>query len=239
MKYMLLLIAIVNLPAHAAPTDIVSQKSWIHGSENCRSNEDPAIDVLQVDSDTFVLRQNKCINYEAPFIYLMFGEHTLFVQDTGATESSDEFPIYATIKKIAEQWQGNNGVDNLHILVTHSHSHLDHRAGDDQFRNQPNVSLIEANQDAVIDYFGFTQWPNGQAVIDLGNRQLTVMPIPGHQAESLAVYDSRTQWLLRGTHSIQEDSMYESGMNINQVFKSWLILPTSTPSRLLWVLTLR
>ena len=42
------------------------------------------------------------------------------------------------------------------------------------------------------------QWPSGQAELDLGDRLLTVFPIPGHHQQSLAVYDSHTQWLLTG-----------------------------------------
>lgn len=197
-KYYFLLFAVAAVSAHSNPTDIVTQKQWIHGSQDCEMNQDPAIDILRVNRDTFVLRQNKCINYEAPFIYLLFGQHTLFVQDTGATRSAEEFPIYLAISKIAEQWKTDNGIEKLHMLVTHSHGHLDHRAGDDQFRNKPEVTLIEADKDAIVSYFGFTQWPRGQVTIDLGKRQLTILPIPGHHEQSLAVYDSQTQWLLTG-----------------------------------------
>ena len=60
------------------------------------------------------------------------------------------------------------------------------------------MTLIEPDEEAVQDYFGFNQWPEGEAAIDLGNRKLTVLPIPGHHAQSVAVYDPHTQWLLTG-----------------------------------------
>jgi glyoxylase-like metal-dependent hydrolase (beta-lactamase superfamily II) len=50
----------------------------------------------------------------------------------------------------------------------------------------------------VRGYFGFKNWPSGQGRIELGGRELTVLPIPGHQDESVAVYDTQTGWLLTG-----------------------------------------
>ena len=198
MKYLLLLISLMTSSVNADFTDIVSDRKWIHGSENCDLNTEPAIDQLRVNNNTFILRQNKCINVEAPFIYVLFGEHTVFIQDTGATEDPDKFPIYKTIQQLVSKWKAENSISKMDILVTHSHSHLDHRAGDAQFRNKADVILIEANEDAIIEYFNFANWPDGETVIDLGNRKLTVFPIPGHHDESIAVYDTQTRWLLTG-----------------------------------------
>jgi hydroxyacylglutathione hydrolase len=199
MKYFYLLLMTLWLaPAIATPTQMVVAKNWIHGAANCSENQDPAIDVLSISQDTYILRQNKCINVEAPFIYVFFGQHTVFVQDTGATESAERFPIYATIQRlIAERGASDNG-EKLKMLVTHSHSHSDHTAGDGQFRGQENVKLVEGELEAVVKHFGFNKWPMGLAVVDLGGRELTLFPIPGHQEASIAVYDPHTQWLLTG-----------------------------------------
>ncbi|MGK0373162.1 MAG: glyoxylase-like metal-dependent hydrolase (beta-lactamase superfamily II) [Glaciecola sp.] len=199
MKYLyLILLALWLVPAAGNPTQAVVAKSWIHGAQNCKENMDPAIDVLAVSPDTYILRQNKCINVEAPFIYVFFGQHTVFVQDTGATKSADEFPIYDTIQQLIDEKFTGNNADTPTILVTHSHGHSDHTAGDDQFRGQENVVLVEGKLEAVIEYFDFAKWPMGEVLIDLGGRELTLFPIPGHQDASIAVYDSHTQWLLTG-----------------------------------------
>lgn len=194
----ILLLTVWLIPAAANPTQIVAAKNWIHGSQNCDKNQDPAIDVLEAGPGTYVLRQNKCINVEAPFIYVFFGEHTVFVQDTGATKSAEAFPIYATIKGLVEDNFSANDDNRPTIIVTHSHGHADHTAGDDQFAGQENVVLVEEGLEAVAKYFEFSKWPMGETVIDLGGRELTVFPIPGHQEASVAVYDSQTQWLLTG-----------------------------------------
>jgi hydroxyacylglutathione hydrolase len=194
----LLLLTIWLIPAAANPTQMVAAKNWIHGSQNCEENSDPAIEVLAAGPGTYVLRQNKCINVEAPFIYVFFGRHTVFVQDTGATKSAEKFPIYATVLQLMEENFAANDGDRPTILITHSHGHSDHTAGDGQFRGKENVVLVETELDDVIEHFNFPRWPMGETVIDLGDRELTVFPIPGHQEASVAVYDSQTQWLLTG-----------------------------------------
>ena len=192
----LVALGVLTAPAYAAPTSL-GEKDWIHGSENCRANRDPPIEVFAFDATTFVLRQNKCLHFEAPFIYVFFGAHTAFVQDTGATAEADRFPLRKVILDLVAERQRLTAT-SLRILVTHSHSHSDHTAADAQFRGQAGVTLIEPTAQAVKEHFGFGQWPDGEATIDLGGRTLTVMPIPGHQDESLAVYDDATKWLLTG-----------------------------------------
>ncbi len=43
---------------------------WIHGSPP-GGPADPPVQVLDVDDATFILRQSKDVNYEAPFLYLL------------------------------------------------------------------------------------------------------------------------------------------------------------------------
>jgi hypothetical protein len=38
---------------------------WIHGGSPCTANTDPPFQVHAYDEDTFVLRENKCIDYAA------------------------------------------------------------------------------------------------------------------------------------------------------------------------------
>ncbi len=199
------------LPSHASTLDEVTHKVWNHGSEDCRNSKDPAIEIFLFNEDTYILRQNKCVHFEAPFIYVLFGEHTVFVQDTGATADSDKFPLYQTLKTMITQRQKAHRSNNLNVLVTHSHSHSDHTAADIQFLEQPGVTLIEPNAQSIYKYFGFTDWPNDIATIDLGGRELTIIPTAGHQDESITVYDSKTQWFLTG------DSFYPGRLYI----KDW------------------
>lgn len=207
MRSWLIVAAILAVPAEAAPARLTG-KVWIHGSEDCATNRDPPIDVLALDATTYVLRQNKCIHFEAPFIYVLIGDHTVFVQDTGATAEADRFPLYQVVRDLVGKRERTTGKE-LRVLVTHSHSHGDHTAGDAQFHGQPRVTLVEPTAQAVSKHFGFAQWPQGRATLDLGSRTLVVVPIPGHQDESLAVYDAKSGWLLTG------DTLYPGRLYVN------------------------
>src|SRR5688572_19408916 len=209
MKWIVAL-AVAMLPAHAGAADL-SEKVWNRGAADCSSNRDPAIEVFQFDRDTYVLRQNKCVHFEAPFIYVLFGEHTVFVQDTGATADPAQFPLYDIVQGLIASRERSANAQPLRLLVTHSHSHGDHTAGDPQFQGKAGVTLVEPDADAVRRHFKLASWPDGSATVDLGARQLVVLPAPGHQDESIAVYDAKTGWLLTG------DSVYPGMLYI----KDW------------------
>jgi len=173
-------------------------KQWIHGSLDCKNNQDPSIEVFQYDSSSYILRQNKCLSYEAPFIYVLIGDNKTVVVDTGATEDEKQFPIFKTIKSLHDKHKVQGKENNREILVIHTHSHGDHYAADGQFLNQANVTVVAANNQGMNNFFSFSEWPEQQAKLELGGRQLTIMPTPGHQEEAITIYDSKTQWLLTG-----------------------------------------
>jgi glyoxylase-like metal-dependent hydrolase (beta-lactamase superfamily II) len=101
--------------------------------------------------------------------------------------------------------------------VVHSHGHLDHRAGDPQFEGVNGVQLVRSDLDHVRKYFGFADWPNGTAQIDLGERIVDVLPAPGHHPAQLLYYDRNTglvfsgDFLLPGRLLVDDWSAYEAG----------------------------
>lgn len=176
----------------------LQQKKWIHGSADCKSNTDPALEVFRYDQSSYILRQNKCLSFEAPFIYVLFGDEKVLVLDTGATESELDFPLYETVRSLIEERSEQDGKTEKELLVIHSHNHSDHYTGDSQFEGKPNVTLIKPNHEAMVHFFAFNEWPNSVANVELGGRKLTIIPTPGHQEESISVYDPHTKWLLTG-----------------------------------------
>jgi len=176
----------------------LQQKQWIHGSPDCKDNKDTAIEVFQYDSSSYVLRQNKCLSYEAPFIYVLVGDEKTLVVDTGATQSADEFPLYKTVLSLHQKHAEKEQSDDREILVIHSHSHSDHYSADSQFEGQENVIVVPANSAGVHEFFAFNQRPNQQTILELGGRKITIVPTPGHQDEAIAIYDTQTKWLLTG-----------------------------------------
>ena len=71
----------------AKPLDV----QWIHGSLSSKHNTDPDLQTYWYDENTVILRQNKAIDYEAPFLFLLFGQERAVLIDTGATASPDFF----------------------------------------------------------------------------------------------------------------------------------------------------
>lgn len=189
-----------------ANSDLKNLKThkFIHGAKSCDNNSDPTIEVFEYNANTYILRQNKCTHYEAPFIYVLFGEDKVFIQDTGATNDPKKFPLYSVVMELIykQALLQNKAVGDYSIIVSHSHSHSDHIAGDVQFKNKPHIRLIKPTSKGVHRFFGYDKnnlnWPNDTTTLELGNRKLTIIPIPGHQSESIAIYDPENKWLLTG-----------------------------------------
>ena len=171
-------------------------QNWIHGSENCEDNIDPPIQVVKYNSNTWILRQNKCTNYEAPFMFLFFGEDKVLMMDTGATKDHNIFPLYNTVKQIISDWSKKNG--EVELIVAHTHKHGDHYAADGQFDGKPNTTVIGLEVEDLKNFYNISNWPKEIVDFELGNRLMKIIPIPGHQASSIAVYDTSTKILLTG-----------------------------------------
>jgi glyoxylase-like metal-dependent hydrolase (beta-lactamase superfamily II) len=80
----------------------------------------------------------------------------------------------------------------------HTHGHLDHRSGDDQFRALPDVEVVPTDLESVKNRLGIADWPNGIGQIDLGDRVIDVIPTPGHYASHVAYYDRQTGLFFSG-----------------------------------------
>src|SRR5215510_14453291 len=159
---------------------------WISGGPAC--GEEPAIQVHAYNRDLFVLRQSLCTSFEAPFIYLIFGREKVLMLDTGA----GNIAIQQTVAGVIQGWLAASGLQSIELVVTHSHGHGDHTVGDSQFTDQPNTTLVPAKVPALQSFFGIKNWPTDIVTYDLGGRILDVIPIPGHEASHIAVYDRQT-----------------------------------------------
>ena len=182
-------------PSIEENTDLNAQ-NWIHGSENCKDNFEPPIQVVKYNSNTYILRQNKCVNYEAPFMFLFFGEDKALLMDTGATKDDNTFPLYRTVKQVINSWSEKNG--EVELIVAHTHKHGDHYAADSQFEGKPKTTVVGLEVEDVKNFYTISNWPEEIVDLELGNRLMKIIPIPGHEASSIAVYDTSTKILLTG-----------------------------------------
>ncbi len=206
------------------------------GSATCVNhvNSEPVIYKFQYDPNTIILRENKCFNYEANFIYILFGNDKVLVQDTGSipqgftkAQFTQMFPLRDTVETAINAWLAAHPME---LLITHSHSHGDHVSGDYQFvqangQPYPHTKLAGYRPADVAAFFGITNWPNTSVSVDLGGRVIDVLPIPGHEAAHVALYDHGAKLLLSG------DSLYPGHVFVND----WNAFKASTARLSAWL----
>ena len=178
---------------HAQLVPGVMDVRWNIGSEDCVKNPQPAIQVHQYNPQTFILRQNPCATSEAPFLYLLIGQNRALLIDTGAVADAKAMPSAETVISLLPA-----GESRPPLVVVHTHGHLDHRSGDEQFRSLANVELVAADLESVKSHFGIANWPEAFGQIDLGGRVIDVIPTPGHHRAHVAYYDRQTGLFFSG-----------------------------------------
>ncbi|MFI2458010.1 MBL fold metallo-hydrolase [Streptomyces sp. NPDC019539] len=184
--------------AVATPEPRALDVRWIHGSPSARHNTDPDIQVHAYDEHTFILRQNMAINYEAPFLFLLFGNAQAVLIDTGATASVEFFPLRPVVDELIEGWLSRHPREGYRLLVLHTHAHGDHIAGDGQFADRPDTTVVGAELTTAWKYFGFSEDPDAVAQVDLGGRMLECLATPGHHEAAVTFFDPWTGFLLTG-----------------------------------------
>ncbi len=167
---------------------------WNEGAKDCKASPQAPLEVHAYNPRTFILRESLCATFEAPFMYLLIGSGKALLIDTGDVADPTRMPLATTVMQLLP----GTGPAKLPLLVVHTHRHLDHRAGDDQFVHLPNVQVVAWDLDSVRRYYNFTDWPNGLAQIDLGDRIVDVIPTPGHNATHVAFYDRNTGLFFSG-----------------------------------------
>ena len=184
-----------DLP-HAAPGSL--NVRWIHGSISAKHNTDPDIQVHPYNEHTIILRQNMAVHPEAPFMFLLFGNDRAILLDTGATRSSDFFPLRQTVDTLIDQWLTKYPHKNYQLIVAHTHLHRDHFEADPQFLDRPNTVMVDKTLEATQTFYGFQNWPQDQVMFDLGGRPLQILATPGHEEAEVSIYDPYTHLLFTG-----------------------------------------
>jgi hydroxyacylglutathione hydrolase len=157
--------------------------------------------VWAYDRDTIIFRESLRGTFEGNFFYLLLDEHAALLIDTGTG--------YADLRPYVQPLLGQR---KLYVVSTHNHS--DHYGGHRHFLGMPNVEFAgyqpgerydpyAASQLAGLTaFFKLQDWPNQSADFALGKRRLTIIPMPGHTADSIAIYDQGSQLLF------SSDSIY-------------------------------
>jgi len=187
----LALLALTTTALGAQPLDL----HWHPGAEDCTGPDEARTESRAYEVATILIRQNPCVEFEAPILYLLIGEQRALLVDSGASEE----PAHtAELVKLVEGLRVRPDGTRLPLTVVHTHRHSDHRAGDAAFAAAPAVEVAPIDGDAMRKFLGLTNWPDGTTSIDLGGRVVDVLPAPGHHPDHLVFYDRRTQLLLTG-----------------------------------------
>ena len=182
------------LPAGADPIPGSLDVHWNEGAADCSKTPQPPLQVHRYNAQTFILRESPCATFEAPFMYLLIGSTRALLIDTGDVADPKQMPLAQTVMGLLP----GDGDAKMPLIVVHTHGHMDHRAGDPQFQSLPHVQVVGTDLEHVKQYFGFNNWPNGVAQIELGNRTVDVLPTPGHYPSHVSYYDRNTMLFFSG-----------------------------------------
>jgi len=173
---------------------------WMTGGPKCM--EIPEWQVHEYNPNLYILRQSGCTDAEMPFLFLFFGKDRGLLWDTGSRKGN----LGPAFQLVVHDWLERNHRTSIPIIVTHSHSHEDHTFGDSaiQALHDPAIPIefVPAKVADTATYFHIASWPKDLGQVDLGGRVLNIIPIPGHDVVSIALYDRHTGILLTG------DSLY-------------------------------
>jgi hydroxyacylglutathione hydrolase len=144
------------------------------------------------DGTTTILRQSIGTHFEAPFLKLLVGTQRVLLVDSGTGDADVRAAVDAALEVL--------GVSHLELVVAHTHAHSDHVGGDGQFVGRPRTTIVGHSPADVVNAFGIAGASATSCTgrIDLGDRPIDVVFIPGHEAAHVAFYDPATRLLLTG-----------------------------------------
>jgi hydroxyacylglutathione hydrolase len=185
---------LTSAPAHSQLIPGSMDVHWYEGAVNCATKSQSPLQVHQYNAQTFILRENLCVTFEAPFMYLLIGSTRALLIDTGDVDDPKQMPLADTVLNLLP----DENSAKPPLLVVHTHRHFDHRKGDAQFAQRPTVQVVGYDLASVQHFYNFGDWPNGLAQIDLGERTIDVIPTPGHNETEVSFYDRNTGLFFSG-----------------------------------------
>ena len=199
-------ITLVLVSVTLGPLDISAQiavldEPWL-SPVSCDAVRDP-IRIEVLDEVTSVLRESPCVDREAPFMFLLIGTARALLVDSGTQDG-------VFLAEVVGQKLVENGLGFADLTVAHTHSHRDHRSGDGTLADA-GATVVGSTVEEVREFWNLDQWPQGVAPLDLGDRLIEVLPIPGHNGNSIALFDHRTRALLSG------DSVIRGTINVTDL----------------------
>ncbi len=184
---------------------------WVSAGPRCM--EVPEWQVHEYYSNLYILRQSGCTDFEKPFVFLLFGNDEALLLDTGSRNGN----LAPTLQRTVHNWLKMNSRQAIPLVVVHTHGHEDHIAGDAAIKELHDpvmpLTFVPAEVQADSGFFRMKRWPEDTGAVDLGERIIDVIAIPGHSDTSIALYDRKTAILFAG------DSLYPGRLYVHDLAK--------------------
>lgn len=173
---------------------------WAYGSNVAAKNRDPRVQAVQYNEDTFVMRENVCVHWEAPFTYLLFGNKGALLIDSGATSNAKYYPLREMVDALITRWGQARGRTKVPLTIAlTSGEDVAQNQGLSQFAGRPDTTIVPPPLALMKRHYGLAEsWPSGTGAIDLGDRIIQVIPTPGTHKDGVSFYDPYCDFLLTG-----------------------------------------
>lgn len=172
---------------------------WIHGSPVAARDNDPRIQVMEYNEDTYVLRQNICVDWRGAFTYLLFGNDGALLIDTGATADPRLYPLRSTVDGLVARWASIRGRQEVSLTVVFTSAEcLAGNGGAAQFAGRAHCRVAPHAVSDLQQFYRLLDHDTGSGVLDLGGRILHVLRTPGTHRDGLSFYDTYTKHIFTG-----------------------------------------
>ena len=176
---------------------------WAYGSVCAATNTDPDIQIIAYNEDTYILRENVCVHWEAPFTYLLFGNDGALLIDTGATEEAEFYPLRKTVDALIARWCKVRRRKDIPLTVAFtSGEDVAQNKGRKQFSGRANTKIAPVDLVELKAFYGLAagraEGMGKTGRIDLGGRVIEVIATPGTHKDGVSFYDPYNKLLYTG-----------------------------------------
>src|SRR5580658_9727150 len=93
-------VSLMSLPVWSQLAPGSMELQWNKGSADCSKNPQPPLQQHPYNARTFILRENLCTTFEAPFMYLLIGSTKALLIDTGDISDPNVVPLAKTVMRL-------------------------------------------------------------------------------------------------------------------------------------------
>ena len=100
-----------SIPAWSQTATGSMSVRWNEGAKDCTANPQPPIQVHPYNQQTFIIRENLCATFEAPFLYLLIGsKRALLIDDGDVADPQQNAAGKDSAGLAARRWTGKTPI---------------------------------------------------------------------------------------------------------------------------------